>query len=107
MYRDGMWAMFRKEGSDHAGLTRMIEALFGLVSSLSMLVESMERSAEVYRDGMWAMLRKKEGFDHAGLTRMIEAFSGLVSCLPMLVESMRGGEFFTSRKERLKEGDDI
>nr|CAN64457.1 hypothetical protein VITISV_008492 [Vitis vinifera] len=27
MYRDGMWAMFRKEGSDHAGLTWMIEAL--------------------------------------------------------------------------------
>ena len=52
-----MRAMFRKEGSGHAGLTRMIEALSRMVSDLSMLVESMERSVEVYRDGMWAMFR--------------------------------------------------
>ena len=43
MYRDGMWAMFRKEGSDHAGLTWMIEALSRLVSGLPMWVESIRR----------------------------------------------------------------
>ena len=52
-----MRAMFRKEGSGHAGLTRMIEAFSRMVSDLSMLVESMERSVELYRDGMWAMFR--------------------------------------------------
>ena len=31
----------KKEGSDHAGLIRMVEALSGLVSCLPMLVESM------------------------------------------------------------------
>ena len=59
MYLDEMRPMFRKEGFDHAGLMRMIKALSGLVSGLSMLVELMERSAEVYRDVIWAMLRKK------------------------------------------------
>ena len=59
MYLDGMRVMFRNEGFDHTGLTRMIKALFGLVSGLSMLVESMGRSVEVYRDGIWAILRKK------------------------------------------------
>ena len=59
MYLDEMRAMFKKEDSDHAGLMRMIEALSGLVSGLSMLVESMGRSVEVYRDGIWAILRKK------------------------------------------------
>ncbi|KAL6316023.1 hypothetical protein AAG906_015439 [Vitis piasezkii] len=43
MYRDGMWAMFRKEGSDYAGLTWMIEALSRLVSGLPMWVESIRR----------------------------------------------------------------
>ena len=38
---------------------------------------------------------------------MIEALSRLVSGLPMWVESMRRGEFFTSGKGRLKEGDEI
>ena len=52
-------------------------------------------------------VKKKEGSDHARQTQMIETFSGLVSCLPMLMESMRGRGFFTSRKEILKERDDI
>lgn len=36
----------KKEGFDHAGLTRMIEALSELVSGLPMLVESTGRSAK-------------------------------------------------------------
>ena len=59
VYLDEMRAMFKKEDSDHAGLMRMIEALSGLVSGLSMLVKSMGRSAKVYRDGMWATFRKE------------------------------------------------
>ena len=58
VYLDGLKAMFRKKGSDHARLTRMIEALPGLVSDISMLVKSMGRSVEVHRDGMWAMCRE-------------------------------------------------
>ena len=38
-----MGYVHKRKGSDHAGLMQMIEALFGLVSCLLMLVESMRR----------------------------------------------------------------
>ena len=38
-----MGYVLKREGFDHAGLTRMIEALSELVSCLPMLVESMSR----------------------------------------------------------------
>ncbi|KAL6316170.1 hypothetical protein AAG906_016000 [Vitis piasezkii] len=67
VYRDGMWAMFRKEGSDHAGLMWMIEALSRLVSGLPMWVESMRRGGfftsgkgtKTGRGGAAAPLRKR------------------------------------------------
>ncbi|RVW45317.1 hypothetical protein CK203_092465 [Vitis vinifera] len=120
MYRDGMWAMFRKEGSDHAGLTWMIEALSRLVSGLPMWVESIRRgefftsgkgiktgrggaAAPLRRGGAVAPLRKRGQLGEkgesiflrsSGCKEGISRKGGISSILKGKAVSMEEGSYF-------------